>query len=328
MKIAIATIVLVPALAAADGRHVLVLRSDGGTDAGLRAKVDAQILKLARNLDGAVEAGEITLGDAAAATGCSISEASCRDEVLGTLGADEMIATTIAPGATTKITVRRYAKGSPPRESATMIVAGQAPEAKLAADIGPLFGVKAPIADKTPPPPPPPGPTPVPPPPPTPAISQPQRPVTELPPVTAVAPRTSEPTVTGAAEQPMPGQTDTPSTDHRRLELAGMIGGGGLAVVGVFMWVAAGNTQSDINAITPQQLRTSKDFRHLTDLEATADSYALAGNLMFGAGVALAAVSGYFYWRDRGDHHHAQARITPAVLPHGAGLVLTIGGSP
>ena len=83
--------VLAPAIALADPHHVLVLRREGGGDAALHAKVDAAVLKLAKNIEGNVEMGEITLTDAAAATGCTLTEATCKDEVLATLGVDEMM---------------------------------------------------------------------------------------------------------------------------------------------------------------------------------------------------------------------------------------------
>ena len=56
-------------VASADARHVMVLRSEGNADAATKTKVDTQVLKLAKNLDGNVEAGDISYADAAAATG-------------------------------------------------------------------------------------------------------------------------------------------------------------------------------------------------------------------------------------------------------------------
>ena len=45
--------------------------------------------------------------------------------------------------------------------------------------------------------------------------------------------------------------------------------------------------------------------------------------------VAIAAVSTYFYIRDRhADHRSQQARIAPVVFDHGAGLTLSFGGRP
>ena len=90
------------------------------------------MLKLAKNVDGSVEPGDISYADAAAATGCAPNEPACKDEVLGTLGVDEVIVTTVnaVPGGT-EVKVKRLAKGTPPRESATLVPSSQAPDAKM-----------------------------------------------------------------------------------------------------------------------------------------------------------------------------------------------------
>ena len=41
-------------------------------------------------------------------------------------------------------------------------------------------------------------------------------------------------------------------------------------------------------------------------------------------GCALGGVSAFFYWRDYESHSTQQARLSPAVFPHGGGLTLTL----
>lgn len=118
---------------------------------------------------------------------------------------------------------------------------------------------------------------------------------------------------------------DQPNPRDHRLELAGMIGGGGLLVLGVVLWGAANSTQDDINGAPT---RTSQDLAHLKDLESRGDVYAGAGNVLVAAGAVLGGIATYLYIRDRSAHSAPTARLVPTVLDHGAGLVLTLGGLP
>jgi hypothetical protein len=141
----------------------------------------------------------------------------------------------------------------------------------------------------------------------------------------ATPPRTADATDTVTAA---PNNTIPPAEPHeggnRKLELAGLVGGGVLMVVGIGMWAAASSTQGDINNAST---KTVADFHNLQNLESNADTYALAGNLAFFTGVAVAAVSGYFLWRDHRRGEQRTARIAPAVMGRGAGVTLTIGGA-
>ncbi len=302
-------------LAAADGHHVLVLRAEGSADAGTRSKVDTQVLKLAKNVEGNVEAGDISYSDATTAAGCaSPTDAACRDEVLATMGADEIVITTVntAPGGV-KVDVKRIAKGNAPREATTTIPAGQPPDAKMNAEIGPMFGLAAP------PPPVAEAPKPSPPPPPPPAADKPATP----PPPTRTAQAGGDTGVTGAPNGQVAPPPPEGETGNRRLELTGLAVGGGLVVVGAIFWAEASSTQSDINSAPT---RSPKDFQNLMNLESRGDTYAMLGNVMFIGGVAVAAVSAFFYIRDRRAHRAQTARLAPAVFDHGAGLTLSFGG--
>src|SRR5437773_1279278 len=112
-------VMLAGGVASAEPRHVLVLRADGTADAATKTKIDAQIVKLAKNLDGNVESGEITFSDAAAAVGCSGSEAQCRDDVLGTMGVDEVVSVNVAAMASgdLRVQVHRIAKNTPIKDA-------------------------------------------------------------------------------------------------------------------------------------------------------------------------------------------------------------------
>jgi len=331
-RVLVPSILLGAHLASADPHHTIVLKPDGNASADTRSKVDAEIGKLAKSLGGNVEAGEISFNDATAMVGCNASESSCKDQVLDTLGVDEIVVTTVSTsGGETKVTVRRIAKTGMPKEQSTTIPAGQSPETKLASDIGPLFGAtaaapppppveKPAVADKPPPPPPPP--------------PQPQpidKPVETPPPVATTTTTTTpaKPVQTAQADTvtAAPNNQITPPEghpDHRRLELTGMAVGGGLVALSFIMWGEAASTQSDIDAAPT---KTHADFVRLQDLESSADTYASLGNVMFLGGLALGAVSTYFWWRDRNSPSTQQARIAPTVFDHGAGITLSFGGA-
>jgi hypothetical protein len=129
-------------------------------------------------------------------------------------------------------------------------------------------------------------------------------------------------TVTAAPNNQVPPPEG--HADHHKLELTGMAVGGSLVVLSVVMWAEASSTQNDINSAPT---RTHADFVHLQDLENSADTYAALGNVMFIGGLAVGAVSTYFWWRDRKSGSTQQARIAPAVFDHGAGLTLSFGGA-
>jgi hypothetical protein len=301
----------------ASAGKVLVLKSEGNADAATRAKVDAEILKLAHSLTGAqVEVGEVTFTDAAVAVGCSGNEAQCRDDVLGTMGVDEVVSISVAamPSGDTHIVVDRIAKGSPTKAGQTTVPAGQPVEAKIESDIGPSFGVK-------PPEPPPPAPTPVTPPPaPTPTIAQPA--FGEPGPTPSTEPPPGPP----MNETPLPNPPPTDTGSSSRGPVIGLAVGGGLVVLSIMMWAEASNAQSNINNAPT---KTVDDFQNLQNLESTGATYANLGNVFFVGGLVVAGVSGYFFWRNHRAHASAsQAMVTPTLFDHGAGLALTIGGSP
>jgi hypothetical protein len=334
--LATAALVLVPRLAAAEPHKVLVLQSEGRADAALRAKIDAAITRLAVAARLQASAGELTFTDAAIAVGCRPDAPSCKTEVIGMLSVDEIVLTTVTPKpGGVEIAVQRVARGGAARE-ATMRLATGAPPDRLEG-IAPLFGAPrgaagVPAGSSQPPaggkidrsaaa-----GPAPLPAPPPTaPAIAPtpPAEPGPVIPAPSAVAavpPMVPEAAPTG----PVP-QADPPEPHDRRLELAGMIGGGSLLTLGVVLWGAASTTQDDISHAPT---RTRQDLANLRDLESRGDIYAAAGNVLVATGAVLGGLATYLYIRDRRAASASTARLLPTVLDHGAGLVLTLGGMP
>ncbi len=309
-----ALLVATTATASADNRKVLVLQSEGRVDGTLRTRVDAALFKLAKGIAGAdVSPGDTTLSDAAAAVGCKPETVSCRDEILGMLSVDELVITTLTtkPGGT-EIEVHRVSKGGSSSDAKMMLASGGSPD-KLD-NLAPLFGGKASE----------PGPTPAPTPDP---IAPPGTGPTE--PATTPTPDRVADATPAPALQPTP-EPAAPSDDRgrgrRRLELAGMIGGGALILIGFMCWGSANDIQAQIDD-APTQTKPQLDA--LADLESRGDSYASAGNALFLGGAIIGGISTYFFIKDRRANRHATtARITPTVFDHGAGIALTFGAAP
>jgi hypothetical protein len=312
-----AALVLVPRLAGAEPHKVLVLQSEGRAPAGLRTKIDAAILRLAGAAQLQASAGELTFTDAATAVGCRPDAPSCKDEVIGMLSVDEIVLTTVTPKpGGVEIAAQRIARGGAERD-ATMLLATGAPPDKLDG-LALLFSDRPAAAT--------PAPAPTPPAPPAPAIapSRPAEPAPVIPAPTAVA--LAPPAVPETAPAgPVAAPADQPGPRDRSLELAGMIGGGTMLVIGMVLWGAASSTQDDINNAPT---RTGQDLANLKDLESRGDIYATAGNALVATGVVIGGIATYLYIRDRRAAGAQTARLMPTVLDHGAGLVLTLGGMP
>lgn len=321
----------------ADPHKVLVLQSEGKADGAVRAKIDGAVLKLAKGLPSAeVSPGDTTLSDAAAAVGCKPDTQSCRDEIMGMLGVDELVYTNLAakPGGT-EVLVRRSIKGGSTTDAKQVVSGAQADRldniAVLFGGVKPVDGFQPPgtkpdtLATK-----------------PEPVVTKPEPVTTKPEPITTkpeppTEPKTAEPVKTAEVIPPpvvvtqpngtMMGPQDTgPSRSRQRLELAGMIGGGALVLIGFMCWGSAADIQSQIDEAPTQ---TKPQLDNLADLEARGDSYAAWGNVLFLGGVVLGGVSTYFFIKDRRARRHAtSARITPTVFDHGAGLALTFGATP
>jgi len=313
--------------AAADPHKLLVLQSEGRADAATRARIDAAIVKLAQGTEPQTSAGELNYADAATAVGCKPEAASCKDEVLGMLAVDEIVITTVTPRpGGLQIAVRRVQKGGAARDATMLLPTGASPD-KLDG-IAPLFGGK-PAA----------GPPPAAPAVPAgPALTTTSRPPERPPerPPDRPAERPAEPVIPAptAVKPPPPSvamtttsaQADaSPSPQRHRLEIAGMAGGGGLVVLGLLLWGAASGVQGDIDKAPTT---TKQNLLDLKDLESRGDGYAGLGNLFVIGGLVVGGLGTYFYIKDHRAASSTSARLTPTVLDHGAGVVLTFGGLP
>jgi len=324
--------------ATAAPKAILVLKTEGTADASTRASLDTSVLKLAKNLDGKVEMGDITLTDAAALVGCNPTDASCKDDVIATLGVDEIVATTATTVPTgTNVTVRRLSKGSTPRAAQSSLPSGKPSDAKLTQDLGALFGVAtiAPVGAT--------------------ATTTPTTPATTPPTKVNTTPTNATPPATNPDyDAPSPGQDpnhpataqvdQTPIDNHvsaapdgqvapiqqdkprsYRWQKIGMGVGGTLVVLSFLLWSKASDTQGQID---DQPANTPADFAKLQQLEDDADGYAGGGNLFFITGILVGGVSAYSYWHGHRAHRTQTARITPMLTPTSAGITLTFGGTP
>jgi hypothetical protein len=312
MRALVIAILCFAQVAMAGPHQVLVLKSEGTADTASRTNIDTHVLRIAKNVDGKVEPGEITFTEAAAVVGCNPSDPPCKDEVLTTLGVDEIVATTVTATPTgLNVTVRRISKKGPPVAAQTTIAAGKPADAKLNADIGPMFGLtvapppaEPPVVDKT-------APAKQPPPPPPPRVAdQSTEPLNDV----TAAPN-------GAIAPPPEGPPRS-----RRLQKIGMGVGGGFVLLGILMWASAADVQGQID--DKPEPSSPADFNELRDLEKKGDDIAGAGNLFFLVGAGLGGVSAYYYWKAGKQSNAQTARIAPAAFPGGGGVTLTIGGLP
>jgi len=306
MKRAISIILLgaLASSAAAEPHRIVVLQTEGRADASTRAKIDTAIVRLASTAGTAVSPGDITFTDAAAAVGCKPEVAACRDEVLGMLAVDEVIYATTAlkPGGT-EIEVHRVTRGGTTRDAKMMLATGQA--ADNIDNLAPLF------TDASPRP------------------AEPPSTTQSDPVATTTLPPASDP-------QPSPIMTTTPAVNQqvdrgpnpmgRRLQLAGMIGGGTLTLIGFLLWGEAGTIQEEVDE---HPVNTAAQLDDLKLLEARGDSYAAWGNVMFLGGAVIGGIATYYFIKGRRAANRAQTvGVAPAVFDHGAGITLTFGGSP
>ena len=313
---------------AAAGPKIQVLQSEGRADAKVRAQIDAGLLALAKSGGEQVIPGDITFTEAAAAVGCKADDAACKDEVLGMLSVDEVVVATVTPKpGGFEIAVRRVARGVASREAISFVAFDRLDKLET---IAPLFSAR-------PPPPPPPStapppmigprlPPPAPPPPPRAITAAPPSPLAEIAPGAKGAP----PSVTEprpppiATDNPYASDRDDRPRPRRRLQLAGMVGGGAMLLAGLAFWGSAASVQSEIDAAP---VGTKEQLRHLQDLEARGDSYATAGNVFVVGGLLLGGISTYYFVKS-GRRRASSARLVPTVWSDGAGLALAFGGTP
>jgi hypothetical protein len=276
--------------ATAASHKILVLPTDGNADAATRSKLTTQVVKLAKGLEGQVSTAGATFADTALAVGCDPQAAGCSDQVLATLGVDELVwATATKDGGQTRVVVRRATKGSPPREISTTIAPSDSTD-RIDAGMAPLFG--APGAR------------------PEPAASP-----SVPPPDVAVAPLAS-----GSPAGPQAPSPELPEANRERTMGIAFATGGGVAVVlGLALWGSYSSLQDKIDT---HVTNNRADFDDLKALENKAATYAIAGDCLVLAGLAAGGLGAYYlYWRPK--HRIA---VTPVPIAGGAGVTLTILG--
>ncbi|HEY4181599.1 MAG TPA: hypothetical protein VGM90_32370 [Kofleriaceae bacterium] len=300
----------------ADPRKMLVLQAEGRSDGKIKVQVDAAIIKLAKTTDAQISPGDISMTDAAAAVGCQIDAPGCSDEILQMLSVDELVYAVVSPKpGGNEVIAYRIGKGGTKREAKSMILTGK-PADKI-------DGVAALFLQSTTNSLPPAGtPTPVAEPPVTTAEPQPLPTTTELPPEPTTTTTTTTTTVR-PAEQP-PQYVDQPQPKSK-WPLIGTITGGGMVLLGFACWGKASSVQSEIDGAPTA---TRADLNHIKDLEKNGDGFAGLGNIMFIGGAVLGGISAYYLVKQRRSGATTTARIQPTAFDHGAGIALTIGGSP
>lgn len=285
--------------AAAAGHKVLVLPVDGSADAAMRSRLTAEVVRLARSLDGQVSTGNATFADTALAVGCDPQAAGCSDEVIATLGVDELIWGTASRDAgATRLVVHRAARGAPAHEITTTLAPGDAGD-RVASGIGPLFG--------------PPG-----------AAAEPAVPRAPGAPSPPAAPLPANPGQAPVGDAALPAASPGPA-DERRDRTAGiaLISGGGVGLVlGVALWASYSSLQSSIDA---HPVRTTADIQDLKSIEDRASTRAIAGDVFVVAGLIAGGIGAYYLYRDHTRHAVA---VAPLPLAHGGGLTITVSGGP
>ncbi|MBL0215704.1 MAG: hypothetical protein IPQ07_17715 [Myxococcales bacterium] len=121
---------------------------------------------------------------------------------------------------------------------------------------------------------------------------------------------------------PIPAPTPVPAgprPDHTRRNIGiACVAGGGLGLaIGLALW---GSESSKQDAIDRAPTKTVADLRRLQDLEDKAQTYAILGDVMIVAGLALGGVGGWILYKN----HKTQESVvlTPVVTPTGPAVLL------
>jgi hypothetical protein len=258
--LAVVALVALAAPAAAARHKILVLPVEGTADAATRGRLTAGLVRLARSLDGQVATGNATFADTALAVGCDPRAPGCRDEVMATLGVDELVwATATSDRGQVRLTVRRATRRGAAREVSTVFAADE-PEDRITAGIAPVFS-----SDAAP-----------------------------LVPATGSEPASAPAIADPVAAPPAP---PAPLRDRRDRTLGiALAAGGGVGVaLGLSLWASYASLQDQIDH---HALRTLADFREVRSLEDSASTRAIAGDLCLVAGLIAGGFGAYFLVRD------------------------------
>ncbi|MBA3391502.1 MAG: hypothetical protein H0T89_02605 [Deltaproteobacteria bacterium] len=285
------------AIAVAAPRKVLVLPLDGNAAPATRTKLSASLQKMARVIDGQVQAGDATFIDTATAIGCDPTKPACVENVRATLGVDELVYGTADDdaGAITLV-VKRYAKRKQPREMTARLRATD-PPATVEAELLPMFGSQPLHDDSTDP-------------------TDPADPADPTGPLDPSDPANPTDPVTDPKD-PGPPKPRV-SRRERNIAIGITAGGGVLFILGLTLWSQKSGLQDDINNHPRDSI---EDFRDLEELEDKASSRGWAGNIFVVVGLAVGAYGGWRLYRDHKAHQ--SVTITPTPIEGGAGVTLT-----
>ncbi len=215
---------------AAGVRKVQVMPVDGNADPALRTKFNAMLQKMAHSIDGKVTVSTTSFADAAVAVGCDATQPACADQVLATLGADELVwgtATTDATTGQTTLVVKRATKGVPPNEQTVTLTAQDPPE-KAEQGVQPLFG-----------------------------------------PVAALGSGSGSVADTGSGSGSGSAAPSQPWSRDKKLGIGIGAGGGVLLVVGFAFWASESNLQGQINSHPTNTLADVQATKKLEDQAAS-----------------------------------------------------------
>jgi len=126
--------------ARADAHKVFVLPLDGNAEPALRSKLASDVRDLATSEGNAVSAGDATLDETAAAVGCQPDKQACVDQVIATLGVDEVVwGSATTTNGTTQVVIHREMKGAPARTVSAVIQPNETTDA-VKPVVAPMFG--------------------------------------------------------------------------------------------------------------------------------------------------------------------------------------------
>jgi hypothetical protein len=270
------------ALAYGAPRSVLVLPLDGNADPSVRAKLNLSVQKLARKIPGKVSVGDTTFTETAAAVGCDPALPDCAEMVRATLAVDELVHGTATWKDGQTRLVVRRTVARQPTRSISVVLAAEEPPEKSETPIGPLFDGSGGTTE----------------------------PLAEPAPIEPAPPPT---------EAPAPPQGPSYSARKRNKGIIFAAAGGVTLVIGLALWSNESSVQGDID---DQAARDANDFERLEQLESRAFKYAMVGNVMVLAGLAL---GGYGAWTLYQDRNERRVAVTPQITPTTAGLA--VGGT-
>jgi len=104
---------------------------------------------------------------------------------------------------------------------------------------------------------------------------------------------------------------------QRNLGVALTAGGGAVFIVGLALWGGASSTQSQVDA---HPINNASDIADLKALERTTLAYAVVGDILVVAGLALGGYGGWVLYK---DHKARSLLVTPTPMEHGGGIAIS-----